>query len=460
MSTQRTIGEPLQRFGFGLLPRSAFALAAACASAVCIASPEVAVPKVTPAQWKIMQKEAFDRSEAIFTRAQKLPGLLAQYQMMSDAYDADPKAPFRIIFSQYLSWYQTYVGDYTGARRLYSIRQLPEKNDAPSPLNNAGFVQRPALDAIAELAHGRQAVFFNEAHNVPLTRTLTVELLERLRQDGFDYFAAETLYDTDPGLQKRGYPTSESGFYVEEPIYAEMIRTAIKLGFTVVAYDASGNAEGDAREREQAKALYERVFKNNPKARLVVNAGYAHIQKDGKYLDGKAMAYYFRKASGIEPLAVEQTMMIEHDVPAHDHPYYRALFNPEQHPKAPVVYVGKDGKPWSLKPGWYDVSVFFPPDTLFRRRPTWLDLDGLRKPYQISADPCAKRFPCLIEARYEKEGDDAIPADRILLEAGTRPSDKPSDFNVLYLRPGRYRLSARSIDNRVQNDTITVSERP
>lgn len=432
-------------------------LAALCAGSTCLASPEVAVPRVSPAQWKQMQKKAFDKSETIFTRAQKLPGMLSQYQIMSDAYNADPTAPFRIIFSQYLSWYQTYIGDYVGARRLYSIRQLPEKNDAPSPLNNAQFVQRPALDAIAELAHGRQAVFFNEAHNVPLTRTLTLELLARLRQDGFNYFAAETLYDTDKDLQKRGYPTSESGFYVEEPIYAEMIRSALKLGFTVVAYDASGNAEGDAREREQAKALYEQVFKRDPKARLVVNAGYAHTQKDGKYLNGKSMAYYFRKASGIEPMSVEQTMLIEHDVAEHDHPYYRALFHPEQHPQAPVVYVGKDGKPWSLKPGWYDVSVFFPPDKLLRGRPTWLDLDGLRKPYQISADICAKHYPCLVEARYANEGDDAIPADRILLQAGARPGDKPSDFNLIYLRPGRYKLSARDASDRAQHDTITVS---
>jgi len=446
--------QPLRR---RIAIRCTLLLAALGATATTLAAPEVAVPKVTPAQWKLMQKQAFEKSETIFTKAQKLPGMLAQYRVMLNAYDADPTAPFRIIFSQYLSWYQTYVGDYVGARRLYSIRQLPEKNDAPSPLIDANFEQRPALDAIAELAHGRQAVFFNEAHNVPLTRSVTLELLERLRKDGFNYFAAETLYDTDKGLARRGYPTSESGFYVEEPIYAEMIRTALKLGFTVVAYDSSGNAEGDAREREQAKALYEQVFKRDPKARLVVNAGYAHIQKDGKYLDGKAMAYYFHKASGIEPMSIEQTMLIEHDVVAHDHPYYRALFNPENRPQSPVVYVGKNGKPWTLKPGWYDVSVFFPPDKLRRGRPTWLDLDGLRKPYQLSADLCAKRFPCLIEARYEAEGDDAIPADRILLQAGVRPGDKPSDFNLLYLRPGRYKLSARDTDNRTQTNTITVS---
>ncbi len=422
--------------------------------------PEVATPAVTPAQWKVMQQKAFEQSEAIFNRAQKRNGLLAQYQVMSQAYDADPTPAFRIIFSQYLSWYQTYIGDYPGARRSYSIRQLPEANDAPSPLSNPDFRQAPALDAITTLARGRKAVFFNEAHNVPLTRTLTLQLLQRLRQEGFNYFAAETLYDTDRKLQKRGYPTSDSGFYVEEPVYAEMIRTAIKLGYTIVAYDNTGDAHGDARERLQARSLYEQVFKRDPNARLVVNAGYAHTQKDGKYLDGKAMAYYFRQFSGIDPLSVEQTMLIEHDIAEHDHPYYRALFGAANPPREPVVYLGKNGAPWSLKPGWYDVHVFFPPEQLYRQRPTWLDLGGLRKRYDVSTDLCGMRFPCLIEARYADEQEDAIPADRILLEAGTRPGDRPSEFNVLYLRPGRYRLTARSVDNRVQSDTITISGQP
>lgn len=431
-----------------------------CLSGIACAQPQVATPKVTARQWQQMQQQAFAKSEQILTRAQKQSSLLAQYRILSDAYNADPSSAFRIIFSQYLSWYETYVGNYPAARRLYSIRQLAEPNDAPSPLSDAGLRQRDAVEAIATLAHDRQAVFFNEAHNIPLTRTLTLALLERLRKDGFTHFAAETLYDTDHDLAKRGYPIGESGFYVEEPIYAEMIRTALKLGFTVVAYDASDDAQGDARERIQARTLVERVFKKNPKARLIVNAGYAHIQEDGKYLDGKAMAYYFRKNSGINPLTIEQTMLTEHDIAAHDHPYFRALYERPGFAQKPVVYIGTDGKPWSLKPDWYDVSVFFPPEQLQRGRPTWLDLGGQRRPWPVGPAMCAGQFPCLIEARYAEEGEDAIPADRILLDAGTRPTDKPSEFNLLFLRPGRYRIEARDSEKSLQSNTITVSATP
>ena len=106
---------------------------------------------------------------------------------------------FNLIFSQYLSWYQSYVGDYLDAQASYSIAQPAQAGDAPSPLGGNWRMQ-PAREAIARLARGHQAVFFNEAHNVPLTRSLTVAMLATLRAEGFDYFAVETLYTDDRAI--------------------------------------------------------------------------------------------------------------------------------------------------------------------------------------------------------------------------------------------------------------------
>src|SRR5690606_3777036 len=160
---------------------------------------------LSPYQWRQAQKAAFETSEKVYKQALQRKGLLAQYKAMLDAYRADKDKAFRIVFGQYLSWYQSFVGDYAGAHDSYSIRQLPASDDAASPLAGS-WKARPAVEAIAELAKGRQAIFFNEAHNVPLTRTLTVQLLQKLREDGYTHFAAETLYHTDGALQERGYP--------------------------------------------------------------------------------------------------------------------------------------------------------------------------------------------------------------------------------------------------------------
>ncbi len=215
----------------------------------------------------------------------------------------------------------------------------------------------------------------------------------------------------------RPYPTARSGFYVNEPICGEMVRAAMRLGFHVIAYDAEEGST-DARERAAAQSLYDQTFKRDPDARLVVNAGFSHIQKSGRHVGGESMAEIFQKLSGIEPLSIEQTMMIEHPRSSDDHPYYRAAIA-AAHPDAPFVYVNDAGTPWTLKPRQYEVSVFFPPEKQTDGRPDWISLGGARKSVSVGGADCLGRFPCLIEAHYSAEGEDAVAADRVLLEADT-----------------------------------------
>ncbi len=398
-------------------------------------------------QWQVRQMDAIRKSDSIMREANKRSNLLAQFQFMRDTFVSNKDRAFQLIFGQYLSWYQTFVGDYQGAARSFSIAEQALPDDRPSPLDDPRYTAQPALTAIPKLARDYRAVFFNEAHNIPLTRTLTVQLLAKLRAEGFDYFAAETVYQTDTGLQSRGYPTDKSGFYTEEPICAEMVRTALRLGYKVIGYDALSDATGDAREAEQARNIYRQVFKNDPHAKLVLDAGYAHILESGPFLGGSSMAEDLEKLLHIDVLTVEQTVLYGHPTASDDHPYYASVMH-RLHPKVPVVFISNTGQPWSLRPG-YDVSVWFPPQIIRRGRPTWLALGGERKPYYVSGEDCHQHFPCLVEARYANEGDDAIPADRLVLDPvpfnalpGERvTSDALPPYSELYLRPGKYRLT-------------------
>ncbi len=402
------------------------------------------------------QRAAVAKSERIMAEATRRKGLLAQFLYMRYTYSTSNDYPFRVIFNQYVSWYQTWVGDYNGARATFSIASQAASDDNESPLKG-GYQAEPAVDVIATLAKGRQALFLNEAHSNALTRTVTVQVLEKLRAEGFDTFAAETLYDTDKDLAKRGFPDSSSGFYIEEPVYAEMVRTALRLGFKIVPYEATSNATGNDRELEQARNLIAATLKKDPKARIVVNAGFAHIQKAGTYLGGESMAQHFERLSGIEPLSIEQTMMVPHLKPASDHPYYSAIIATRS-PNVPVIYVDADGKPWSLKKSGYDASVVFPPEVYERERPTWLALGGLRVPYQVSGALCSLNYPCLVEARYKDEDDSAIPADRAVVSIGGNFATVKDSLNeststlplrTLWLRPGEYRLVAKDKDDRI-----------
>ncbi|WP_313912969.1 hypothetical protein [Tahibacter sp.] len=443
-------------------PSPTFALTAPALTILAL----LALPTLAgAASWKEQQIAAAEKSESILRQAEKVRGLLPQYQIMRAAYVADDGKAFRLIFGQYLSWHQSYLGLHDDAMQSFSIQQGGDKQDAPSPLDGDAWRIEPAADTIARLAADQRAVFFNEAHNAAITRTLTVAMLPRLKELGFTHFAAETLYETDTNLAGRGYPNEDSGFYTQEPVYAEMVRTALRLGFTVVAYEAASEAVGDAREKEQARNLYNRVFKDDPKARVVVNAGYAHIVESGKYLGGASMAQHFRKIAHIDPLTVEQTMLIPHTETSQDHPYYRALLA-KSPPKTAVAFVAKDGKPWSLREGQYDLSVALPPYTHDNGRQSWLSLGGTRQPYTIDGEICRSVMPCMIEARYIGEGDDAIPADRIVIGLSdsslTGSERKFRTVNQLrtdlYLRPGRYRVRASGADSQVVNtQNITVA---
>ena len=434
-------------------------------AALLLAALAPAVLAQTPALWHEEQLEAMDKSDAIMKRAQQEKDLLAQYQVLRRAYASDGRPAFRAIFGQYLSWYQSFIGDYKDAELSFSIEQKPLPDDAPSPIGQPGWHPVPALDYIAQLAKKYRVVFLNEAHNIALTRTLTVRLLKPLREEGFNVFAVETLYPADiAALNKRGYPIAASGFYTREPIYAEMVRTALKLGYKVVAYEADANHTGDAREAQQAQNLW-KLLKDDPDAKLVVNAGYAHIQKTGQFLGAQSMAEHFIKDSGITPLSVEQTILIPHQDSAMNHPDYDAIIAAVQ-PRAPIVFIDKDGKPWSLRPG-YDVSVIFPQEHFVYGRPTWLELWGARVPYMVNGDVCQRHWPCMVAARYADEGDDAIPADRMVLDPVplTTINDikiTRGDYSIpasqLYLRPDhRYRLTiSGEHGHRIGEQLITV----
>src|SRR5579875_725284 len=418
-----------------------------------------------PSVWREEQFEAIDQSNAIMKRADGQKDLLAQYQVMRRAYAADGKPAFRAIFGQYLSWYQSFIGDYKDAELSFSIQQKPLADDAPSPLTQPGWHPLPALEYIPQLAKNYRAVFLNEAHNIALTRTLTVRLLKPLREEGFNVFAVETLYHQDiDALNRRGYPTAASGFYTREPIYAEMVRTALKLGYRVVAYEADASHTGDAREAQQADNLW-KILKDDPNAKLVVNAGYAHIQKTGKFLGAQSMAEHFVKDSGINPLSVEQTILIPHQDRSMNHPDYDAIVA-AVHPTQPTVFVDKDGKPWSLRPG-YDVSVIFPEEHFVVGRPTWLALWGARVPVTVNGDVCQRHWPCMVAARYANEPDDAIPADRMVLDPVPLTTiddikitrgDYSTPLGQLYLRPDhRYRLTiSDEYGHRIGSTFITV----
>jgi hypothetical protein len=321
-----------------------------------------------------------------------------------------------------------------------------------------------AADAVAELAANRRIVMVNEAHHDAHTRELTLALLPRLRALGFQYFAVEALSAKDLDLMHRGYVTETSGSeYLLEPLYGDIVRQAIHLGYTIVAYDPEDASLAD-RDAEQARILYEKVFAKDPQARLFVHAGYSHIDKAAGNLGGgiEPMAMQLKRLTGYDPLSVDQTQFRDVAIGGLDFGFYNTIAS---HFTFPVPYVlrqrGNDTI-WSSDSRQHDVTVILPPafdsdldvngimksDVLRREvilprlpldpnhRPSWLTLGGKRVPYPISAELCAGQMPCVVDADYPGEPDNATPADRYTFLRNSH------SHNVLYLYPGHYRLRA------------------
>jgi hypothetical protein len=189
------------------------------------------------------------------------------------------------------------------------------------------------------------------------------------------------------------------------------------------------------------------------------------------------MAMQLEKLSGFEPLSVDQvTFRDVHSGNAFD-PYHHlvAAFQPRR----PVALVARaDGKAWSAAPKQYDVSIILPSDTPTGKaaeedaehtawlsfglsgipvqaarvkppRPPWLDLAGRRHAYLVDASLCQRSFPCVVEAHYAGESDDATAADRYVFH-------KAAEHESLYLFPGRYRLRASGIDGRTLHEQSIV----
>ena len=243
-------------------------------------------------------------------------------------------------------------------------------------------------------------MFVNEAHHIPLHRAFSLSLLAPLRRLGFTHFAAETLSAHALGLGRK-YPSVHSGYYIREPLFGELLREAMRLGYEITAYESESlSTSCNRRDREQAMNLLARVFKPHPKARLFVHAGYSHIEKAGpsRWIN---MAQWFRKLGGPDPLSVDQTLLRESST-------------------------------------LYDLQVAHPHTRYIRGRPDWTLLEGRRCFIAVpSVLSRLKQRPLLIQAHYEGEPCDAVPADQVILE-----KSEPA----LALAKGSFRVRALGAD--------------
>jgi len=368
---------------------------------------------------------------------------LLQLRRREAEYLAAPPQ-LRANFLEYIILLDSFVGDFDAAY-IYEEKFLADleprvklraRNAAEikqSPLE--GYAPRPALDAIGAAADKHQIVVVNEEHRTPVHRALTHRLLSVLYAKGFRYLALETLRADDTELNKRGYPTHKSGYYTFDPVFGDIVRQAIKLGFKTVAYENEKNCSkpqdflvcANEREFNQAQNVYDRILKDDPKAKILIHAGRGHAAK-GEVQKGFAfMAQHLWNISRIEPFTVDQLAFSERHNPADETPLYRYVTGKKLLLAEPTVFESSEKKFYTEKPRNYDLQIFTPPARYANGRPDWQRLGGARKEYRLNLKKLNLQTekqkykaaaPVLVQAFVAGESADAIPVDQVILYPG------------------------------------------
>lgn len=354
-----------------------------------------------------------------------------QLQKQEKEYLESPKV---FSYLQSAAGFKSIIGEYQQALTDFDQMRPPAKpqpalTNHSSPIDS--FKPMAALGVIKSEADTHQVIFVNEAHHIPMHRAFTLQLLKVLYEKGFRYFAAETLSDVDTELNQREYPQfGKTGIYTNEPVYGDLIRTAFQLGFTVVPYEENKECIPDEkdpdacikkRERGQAQNLYDRILAKDPKAKILVHAGYAHINKGGFGRGLLSMAQNFKEITGITPFSIDQTFMIERSSREYEKPLYQYVAD-KGWLKEPTIFVSDTGKYFveEKQVTNFDAQIFHPRTILKSGRPTWLMMGGLRKHYSISSNLCRNTFPCLVQAFYMSEGVKAVPVDQVQVTAASK----------------------------------------
>lgn len=357
---------------------------------------------------------------------------------------------YAVLFSQ--------IGNYKASLATHKLfleknkasMNVPERPEADGA-SLSSFKPQNAVDVIAKAAKNYKVVITNEAHYQPQNRVFTALLLEKLYRQGFRYLCVEDLsiddskfkLKEDKELNRRKYPVKNTGFYMKEPQYGNLVRQALKMGYTLVAYEHYASDIKDpmerllARERGQAKNIAQ-ILEKDPNAKILVHCGYGHLNENLKN-DIGLMAAMLKKNFAIDPLTIDQEYLLEEK----NAPYYNLTSV-----KEPSVYVSDKGFFNDFSESHkVDMVVVFPRTKYVNGRPDWLVYDKRRKYYFVKLDKNKLVYPIMIAAYHKGEDTPtAVPADIVEIE---RPDDKVA----LVLIKGQYILQIKDAAGNVFEQT-------
>jgi len=347
--------------------------------------------------------------------------------------------------AQYLS----YIGEYQ--RALECIDKFNPSTYISSKEDSIYFKKFHPVNAVEYIINrskSEQIIILNEAHHQPYHRLFTTLLLQGLYDQGYRYLGAETISAWDSTLNKRKYPTQNSGLLTEEPFYGNLIRTALEIGFYVFPYETTifvnDSTAEKQREIEQAKNI-KKILGQDPKAKILIHCGYDHIVESELPVWEKAMAGRLTEFTGINPFTINQERLTEHSSFKFDNPYFKMVDL-----KYPAIFIDSGGNlfkgPENLKQ--YDVRVYLPRTVWVKGRPNWV-FEGNRKACCIDKE-IKIEYPCLVFAYLSNESILERENYEILIPYDIIELRNSQDKKALSLKQGKYDILVKDIKGNKQ----------
>jgi outer membrane protein OmpA-like peptidoglycan-associated protein len=280
-----------------------------------------------------------------------------------------------------------------------------------------------AISYILQKAKNEQVIMLNEAHYNAQSRVFTFSLLDSLKKQGFEHVGFEALVSGFSFGSKK-YLSLKDGYFTNEPTFHNLIDYAHKTGWKVFGYESDDTNFSNMNRRDSVQAYnISLVLKGNPKAKILIHAGYQHICET--YLpEWRTMAYQFQKMTGINPLTISQVETLEL-LPEKFSSNFWKIANTKI--KEPSIFLDKNKNPYSIPTyrflendqmdtsslkKYYDISLFHPKTTYENNRPTWAKLGNYRKPFFPEIENI--EFPCLLLAyKIDQDFSTDVPIDVI-----------------------------------------------
>lgn len=328
-----------------------------------------------------------------------------------------------------------------------------------------------AIEHIQEAARGRRIVIVNESHQMGRHRAFMAELLPILRAEGFTHFGMEALSQiSETAWDQNGVPVREMGFYFGDPMMGHLLETAVAERFEWFPYEVRGEQRLDCstqtcsrearinhRETVQAQNIFDRVFSENPDARVVLYVGLAHLDETpGLSEDGYRngwMAAALSELTGFDPFTIDQvsgagigTTSVARSA--------RLISDRFEFSEPSVLLDQNDQALAPPRDRWQaDIVVFTPTEGAGGNdhRPRWLLELSDRQESWIDVSDVSDR-PAVIQAFRLPMVENAIATDQYSLQEG-----ETADRVQLLLPPGQYRVDIQVSDRLIRRPDIIMT---